>query len=118
MVKKTKASTQTRVPSTSPNTALTAFRPMNIHVEQGSQAERKYRAMAGLPDGDVALADVLAPGFKPTRSHDLIFHKGKTIRTLTLQTFTSVANKHGKPMTSRPLIMPSLPRCPTNASIM
>jgi hypothetical protein len=60
---------------------------MNIHVAHGSHAERKYRAMAGLPGGDAVLVDALAPGFKPTRSHDLIFHKGKTIQALTFANF-------------------------------
>jgi hypothetical protein len=87
MAKRTKASEQARVRSQSQKTALTAFRPMNIHVAQGSQAERKYRAMAGLPGGDAALAGALAPGFKPTRSHDLIFHKGKTIPALAFANF-------------------------------
>jgi len=87
MAKKTKASTQARVPSKSQKTALTAFRPMNIHVAQGSHAERKYRAMVGLPGGEAVLAEDLAPGFKPTRSHDLIFHKGKTIQALTFANF-------------------------------
>jgi len=87
MAKTTNASAQARVPSKSQKTTLTAFRPMNIHVAQGSYAERKYRAMAGLPGGEAALADALAPGFKPTRSHDLIFHMGKTIQALSFANF-------------------------------
>jgi hypothetical protein len=87
MAKQTKASTQAQAPSKSQKTAVTAFRPMNIHVAQGSHAEKKYRSMAGLPGGEAALPEALAPGFKPTRSHDLIFHKGKTIQTLTFANF-------------------------------
>ena len=87
MAKKANASKQARVRSQSQHTSVRACRPMNIHVAPGSPAETTYRSRAGLPGGDAARADALAPGFTPTRSHDLIFHTGKTIRALT---FTNV----------------------------
>jgi hypothetical protein len=87
MAKNTNASGQAHVRSTPQKTSLMPFRPMNIHVAQGSRAETKYRSRAGLPGGETALAEALAPGFRPTRSHDLMFHMGKTIRDLTFANF-------------------------------
>jgi hypothetical protein len=59
-------------------------RPMNIHVARGSRAEHKYRALAGIPD---LLPEALAPGIAPTPSHDLLYHGGKTIPSLTFTNF-------------------------------
>lgn len=59
-------------------------RPMNIHVARGSRAEHKYRALAGIPD---LLPEALAPGIPPTPTHDLIYHGGKTIPSLTFTNF-------------------------------
>src|SRR6266436_2465239 len=62
------------------------IRPMNIHVAQGSSAEKAFRAMAGLP-GKPVEPEAIAPGIKPTPAHDLHFHGGKTIPNLTFKNF-------------------------------
>jgi len=59
-------------------------RPMNIHVAPGSRAEHKYRRLAGIPD---LLPEALVPGILPTPSHDLLYHGGKTIPSLTFTNF-------------------------------
>lgn len=63
------------------------FRPMNVVVAQGSQAERQMRARAGLPGGTQAIAEAIAPGIPPRPRHDLIFHGGKTIPQLIYTNF-------------------------------
>jgi len=70
------------MPSTS--TKQHRRRPMNVHVRHGSAAERKYRAVAGVPD---LMPEELAQGLPPTPAHDLMFHGGKTIRDLTYTNF-------------------------------
>lgn len=55
----------------------TATRPLNVFVERDSLAAKNYRAWAA----------VLAPGLPPTPDHDLIYHGGKTIATLTFTNF-------------------------------
>jgi hypothetical protein len=70
------------MPST--NTKSRRPRPMNVHVHRGSVAERKYRAVAGVPG---LLPEELAPGLSPMPAHDLLFHGGKTIRNLTYTNF-------------------------------
>jgi hypothetical protein len=52
-------------------------RPLNVSFRRGSSAERVFRERAGLPS-----TSVIAPGEKPTPSHDLHFHGGKTIADL------------------------------------
>src|SRR5664279_3804201 len=49
-------------------------RPLNVSFRRGSPAEKVFRERAGLPS-DAAIAT----GVKPTPSHDLHFHGGKTI---------------------------------------
>ena len=56
------------------------LRPMNVHVRRGSLAEDKYRAMAGIHG---LQPEQLVPGIPPTPAHDLIYHGGKTIPSLT-----------------------------------
>lgn len=63
-----------------PKTTAIRLRPMNVHVRPGSQAEEKYRAMAGIQD---LKPEALVPGLPPTPTHDLIYHGGKTIPSLT-----------------------------------
>src|SRR5258708_6478090 len=63
-----------------PNTTAFRLRPMNVHVGPGSKAEEKYRAMAGIQD---LKPEALAPGLPPTPAHDLIYHGGRTIPSLT-----------------------------------
>jgi len=60
------------------------LRPMNVHVRKGSPAERKYRSMGGVPG---LKPEQIAPGLPQTPSHDLIYHGGKTIPTLTFTNF-------------------------------
>jgi len=52
---------------------------MNVHVGQGTKAEAKYLARAGVPGLE---PEAIAPGLVPTRAHDLIYHGGKTIQHL------------------------------------
>jgi hypothetical protein len=60
------------------------LRPMNVYVHKGSGAERKYRAVAGVPD---LHPEQSAPGLPPMPAHDLLFHGGKTIQHLTYTNF-------------------------------
>jgi hypothetical protein len=60
------------------------LRPMNVYVRRGSKAEDKYRASAGVPG---LLPEVIAPGIPPTPKHDLLYHGGKTIPSLTFTNF-------------------------------
>ncbi|HYX50268.1 MAG TPA: hypothetical protein VE843_11025 [Ktedonobacteraceae bacterium] len=62
-------------------------RPMNVHVAQGSEAERIVLARAGLPGGQPAEPEVLVPGMPSTPKHDLHYHQGKTIQNLTFTNF-------------------------------
>src|SRR5712691_6608166 len=62
------------------------IRPMNVHVAQGSSAEKAFRALAGLP-GKPVEPEAIAPGIKPTPAHDLHFHGGKTIPNLIFKNF-------------------------------
>jgi hypothetical protein len=66
----------------SPESAATV--PMNIVVLQSSDAEAKYRIRAG---ASMSSSRAVAPGIHPTPDHDLVFHKGKTIETLTYTNF-------------------------------
>jgi hypothetical protein len=70
------------MPSTS--TKQRRPRPMNVHVHRGSAAERKYRAVAGVPG---LTPEEGAAGLPSTPSHDLLFHGGKTIKDLTYTNF-------------------------------
>lgn len=63
------------------------FRPMNVTVARGSQAERIFRGKAGLPGGDAALSKAIAPGVQPSPQHDLRFFGGKTVKDLTFTNF-------------------------------
>jgi hypothetical protein len=57
---------------------------MNIYVRRGSRAEDKYRALGGVSGLE---PEVIAPGVPPTPRHDLLFHGGKTIPSLTFTNF-------------------------------
>lgn len=57
-------------------------RPLNVSFRRGSSAERIYRRVSGLP-----AAQAIAPGEKPTPSHDLHFHGGNTIANLHFMNF-------------------------------
>jgi hypothetical protein len=57
-------------------------RPLNISFRRGSSAERVFRRRAGLPE-----TEAIASGLKPTPSHDLHFHGGKTIANLHFKNF-------------------------------
>jgi hypothetical protein len=57
-------------------------RPLNVSFRRGSPAEKVFRERAGLPS-DAAIAT----GVKPTPSHDLHFHGGKTIPNLHFMNF-------------------------------
>src|SRR5260370_3535705 len=59
-------------------------RPMNVHVARGSRAETKSRALAGATNLQPAQ---LAPGVKPSPTHDLLYHGGKTIPALRYSNF-------------------------------
>jgi hypothetical protein len=65
---------------TSRNKTPRRTRPMNILYRPGSPAERKYRALAGVPG---LQPEALAPHLPPMPEHDLMFHGGKTIPNLT-----------------------------------
>ena len=56
---------------------------MNVHVARGSQAEAKYRTLAGA----TLRPEQIAPGVKPTPAHDLLYHGGKTIPALSFSNF-------------------------------
>lgn len=62
-------------------------RPMNVHVAQGSLAERIVRARAGLPGDQPAEPEAQMPGMPSTPRHDLHYHQGKTIQNLTFTNF-------------------------------
>src|SRR5450631_497959 len=62
-------------------------RPMNVAVARGSRAEAHFKSMASLPGGPKAHPEAIAPGFKPTPAHNLVFHGGKTIAHLTHTNF-------------------------------
>jgi hypothetical protein len=61
-------------------------RVMRVNARQGSPAESLYRAAAGLTPATLIPAtptpEVLAPGLRPTPSHDLLFRNGATITDL------------------------------------
>jgi hypothetical protein len=57
---------------------------MNVYVRRGSTAETKYRTLGGIPD---LLPEERAPGIPPTPAHDLLYHGGKTIESLTFTNF-------------------------------
>jgi hypothetical protein len=70
------------------------FRPMNVAVARGSNAERHFMAMAALPSVQakaiaptVAHATAIAPGFPTTPEHNLVNHGGKTIQDLVFTNF-------------------------------
>ena len=58
-------------------------RPMNVVVAKGSHAEKFFADRRGLPGGEEAHPEVIAPGIPPTPAHDLRFHGGRTIANLT-----------------------------------
>jgi hypothetical protein len=60
---------------------------MNVYVAHGSLAEKTKRSHSGLPGGQPAEPEVIAPGLHPTPAHDLHFHGGKTIRDLNFTNF-------------------------------
>jgi hypothetical protein len=62
---------------------MAQHRPMNVHVAPNTGAARVYEALRGIPGG----AEAIAPGVRPTPAHDLIFHGGRTIASLTFQNF-------------------------------
>ena len=59
------------------------FRPMNVVVAKGSQAERFFAEHRGLPGGEAAHPEVLPPGIPARPAHDLQFHGGRTLADLT-----------------------------------
>ncbi|MGI8497274.1 MAG: hypothetical protein ACR2OG_06805 [Gemmatimonadaceae bacterium] len=54
-------------------------RPMNVATAPGSDADRAFRARAGIASVDRA---ELVPGIRATPAHDLHFHGGRTIAQL------------------------------------
>jgi hypothetical protein len=63
-------------------TANAHRRPLNVSFRRGSSAEQVFRKRAGLPS-----TEAIALGEKPTPSHDLHFHGGKTIADLNFVNF-------------------------------
>ena len=64
------------------------LRPLNVSFRKGSRAEKIYRSLAGLPAVPIApIEEVIVPGVKPTPSHDLLFHGGRTIQDLHFHNF-------------------------------
>ncbi len=63
-----------------------APRPMNVFVENNPRTRHWY-TQAGLPGGFKVTREALAPGFKTSPEHNLIFHGGKTIPNLTFTNF-------------------------------
>src|SRR3974377_89240 len=62
-------------------------RPMNGTVARGSGAEKHFVALAGLPGGEAAHPEVIAPGVRPSPKHNLINYGGKTIQDLFFTNF-------------------------------
>jgi hypothetical protein len=62
-------------------------RPLNVYVARGSEAEGAYRRHGGVPGAEPIVPSALVPGVRPSRSHDLLFHGGKTIRDLAFANF-------------------------------
>jgi len=64
-------------------------RPLNVSFRRGSKAAKVYRERAGLPgaESQAPETEVLAPGLKPTPSHDLHYHGGRTIANLHFRNF-------------------------------
>ena len=58
-------------------------RPMNVVLAKGSHAEKFFSERQGLPGGEEAHPEAIAPGFRPTPAHNLRFHGGHTIQNLT-----------------------------------
>jgi hypothetical protein len=56
---------------------------MNVVVAKGSQAEKFFAGRRGLPGGEEANPEVIVPGIPPRPAHDLRFHGGRTIASLT-----------------------------------
>src|SRR5262249_12127140 len=65
----------------------TKIRPLNVAVAKGSHAERFFRERAGLPGGEEAHPEVIAPGLHPSPRHDLRHFGGKVIKDLTFTNF-------------------------------
>lgn len=57
------------------------FHAMRVATSQGSKAEAKARSKGGV------LPAALAPGFPATPSHDLVFHQGRTLASLSFFNF-------------------------------
>jgi hypothetical protein len=63
---------------------IAAFRPMNVAVARGSNAEKHFLAMAALPG---VQPKAIAQGFPATPEHNLINHGGKIIPNLVYTNF-------------------------------
>ncbi len=62
-------------------------RPMNVAASHGTAAAHGARTRGGLPGVPVLTPEVLAPGLPRTAAHNLIFHGGKTLASLTFTNF-------------------------------
>lgn len=59
-----------------------SIRPLRVFVGHGTKAEKGFHARKSMPT-----PEVIAPGVKPTPTHDLIFHGGHTIADLVFTNF-------------------------------
>src|SRR4051794_22908853 len=61
--------------------------PMNIVAARGTRAAHRARSRGGLPGTTAVVPEAIAPGLPATPAHDLVFHGGKTIPSLTFTNF-------------------------------
>ena len=75
----------------------TYTRPMKVQVKKGSEAERYYRGIAGLPGGSAMLSFEIAPGIGPSAAHDLVFRGGKLVPKMEYTNFFVGGKQSWKP---------------------